>query len=382
MAVTQTQNPIVSDPLKAAMDAIANGKDAAEAVYGPGANMDDAVEVVSESGNPLDNIEESEQSTELEQSESTSKSSKTSPTPLEAQVTEISNSTSPANSGSIEELFVKGPDGKRQSIKIDYENKEAIKQAHLKAAGMRKFQAERDQERKSSQQLKAELDKFKSDFEKLESLYKNGAKSLFMGLGGEEEWNKAVDAELKQRQYIASLTPEERYRVDLQKQNEVAQKQKSEVETKYQKMLETLEQKEDLATQKSLESKLHPSFDRYRFAGKLADPVVEHQLDETIWNQVTRKLAEYPDHVELSQALIDKEFRTVSQNLQKVINVQAEKKVTQTVEKKKVEAAKTAQFVAKKGLANTGEKDKFIENVRSGNIVDAMKAMASGKVRL
>ena len=52
------------------------------------------------------------------------------------------------DAGDIEVVYVKGKDGRKKPLKIDYSDKKSVKNAFLKMAGMRKFQHERDEERK------------------------------------------------------------------------------------------------------------------------------------------------------------------------------------------------------------------------------------------
>ena len=231
--------------------------------------------------------------------------------------------------------------------------------------------------------LEKEHAALKADMDKFEDIYANqGVEALIKTLGKADDLEKLIDAKIKHREYLSSLSPEEKYRLEMKQQIEMSQKKASEVESKYTKMMDELKAKEEAQTMRSLESKLHPAFDRYRFSGKLGDETVEHQLDETVWTQVTKRLQQYPDDVELTQAIIDKEFRTVAQNLQKVIQVQAEKKVMKTVDKKKAEAANAAQLVAKKGISTSGEKERFTDSIKSGNLMGAFEAIASGKLKL
>lgn len=388
MAFTQPQNAAVADPMRTAMEAISKGQDPAQAVYGTNAGFEATEEATSEtdSHNPLEDIQESESeepSSEHSETNSASQEDKT-VEPKAAKSKAPEKAGKAAKATDTEELFVKGVDGKRQAIKIDYTDRESIKQAYLKAAGMRKFQLERDKASTDLKKVQGDFTKLKADMDKLEDIYsKEGVRGLVSKLGGDDQLKKLVEEEVKHREYLGSLTPSEKSSYEFKQQQETAMKKASALEESYRLKLEQIEQKEDQAVTRSLESRLHPAFDRYRFAGKLGDDLVEHQLDETVWNQATKRLSEYPDDVELTQALVDREFRAVSQNLQKVINVQAEKKVQKTVDKKKAEAANTAQVTAKRGLSeNSTAKDKFINSIKDGDILSAMTQMNSGKIRL
>ncbi len=300
------------------------------------------------------------------------------------KTTELSKTADSPLTGDIETVRVKSEDGRHQQLKIDYTDRNAIKQAHLKAAGMRKFQAERDIVQKSLTDIQGKHQELSNDFEKLETAWtKGGVKGLATLLGGgEEAWHKAVDEEVQRREYMANLTPHEKRAMDLDNARAKEVTRSSELEQKYQALLQKTEQEQEKAVHASLESRLHPSFDRYRVAGKLSDPVLEHQLDQAIWTQSMQRLNEYPEHVELTQALIDKEFRTVAGNFNKLINQQTEKKVKTVLDNKKADASQRAQITAKKGLSVDSDKRKFVEDMKSGNIRDAFAAMFTGKVQL
>ncbi len=283
----------------------------------------------------------------------------------------------------VEEMFVKGANGRREKLKIDYTDRQAIKDAFVKAAGMRKFQAERDEYKKKAETVEKEFTQLKTDFSKLESVWeKDGVKGLVTLLAGEKGMKELVDAELAHRDYMSNLTPDEKYKLEISNYQKLLQSQKSETEEKYKKLLEETTKKSEEAELKSMEAMIHPAFDRYRFSGKLGDPVVEHAYDEALWGRVRDNLANYPDTVPVTQAMIDKEFREAAQVFKKAMAVQAEQKVKTTIENKKADAASRVQTTAKKGLTNTSDKQKFVNDLKSGNIRDAMSSLFTGKVKI
>lgn len=283
----------------------------------------------------------------------------------------------------IEEMFVKGANGRREKLKIDYNDREAIRDAYVKAAGMRKFQAERDEFKKKSETVEKEHKQLKADFGKLEAVWeKDGVKGLVTMLAGEKGLKELVDAEMSHRDYMSNLSPDEKYKLEIGNYQKLLEKQKTDTEAKYKQLLEETTKKNEEATLRSMESKLHPTFDRYRFSGKLGDAAVEHRLDKALWEQTIEKLGEYPETVELTQAMIDKEFRAAASDFKKMINVQADQKVKTTIENKKADAASRVQTVAKKGISNTTDKQKFVNDLKAGNVRDAMSSLFSGKVKI
>jgi hypothetical protein len=293
-----------------------------------------------------------------------------------------SNSEAKMNDSSIqdiEEILVKGPEGRKQKLKVDYSDRKAIKQAFMKAAGMRKFQAERDAALKTHQELSKEHDGLKQDFGKIEKAFEeHGPKGIVELIGGEDAWQKAVDDELAHRDYVSNLSADEKYQLELKKRDEQYQKQLTVEKTKREEFQKQIEEREAQAELQKLESKLHPAFDRYRFAGKLGDTATENLYDEAIWSKVKERLAEYPDTLELNQAAIDKEFRTVASMFRKHIKTQTEKQVKKTVEKKKTETAQRAQVAAKKGLSGSTQQKRMLDSLRKGDLSSALGLWKSG----
>jgi len=377
MAVTKAQNPIVDNPVMAAMEAISNGQDAAEAVYGKGVKGFESAGV-----NVPDEEDETpaEEPVALEDRIKVDSEEIMTPKSADKSKTEVAKETQAPST--TEEVFVKSADGKRQSVKIDYEDRAAIKQNALKAAGFPLLNNKLSTVSKQFTDLKTEHGKLKADMDKLEDIYsKQGVEGLIQTLGRGEDLEKLIEAKIKQREYLGSLTPDERYKYDMKTQAELAEKRVSATEAKYEKMLADIEAKEESAALRSMESRLHPSFDRYRFAGKLGNEAAEARFDKAVWRDATEALAQYPEDVEITQAMIDKEFRLAASEYSSTMKQQAEKTVTKTLDTKKANAAKSAQLVAKKGIVND-DKEKFINSIKSGNLLEAMAAMSSGKITL
>ena len=273
----------------------------------------------------------------------------------------------------IETVTVKGPEGRKQKLEIDYSDKKAIKNAFIKAAGMRKFQAERDAAMKSQKATSEEFEALKTDFDKIEAAFsEHGAKGIVALLGGEAAWEEAVNKENEHREYVANLSAEEKYQLELKQRDEVYQRQLSAERQQREQFQQQIAAEKEQAELRQLQSMLEPSFDRYRFAGKLGDESTENLYDEAIWSKVKSRLGELPDDVELTQAVIDKEFRTVASQFKKHIKSQTEKQLKKTVENKKAQTAQRAQVAAKKGLSGQTTQRKILESIKSGNLSDAL----------
>lgn len=352
------------DPIAAARDAWLKGTDPEIAVYGTSSEP-----VESESSSDAELVQSGTvEPEEVQHAE----------TPSLEVVTEVDTPEM-----DIETLYVKDSSGKKQKLEISYKDKEKIKEAFLKAAGMRKFQTERDLSKKELADLKKKHEELSNDFGKLDRIYKeNGARGLFEALGGSGAWEKAVESELESRQSMASMSPEERMQRHFQEKEKTYQSEKSELESKYKSMLDKINQEQETATLRTLESKLVPAFEKHNFKGKLGDDVAEEKINRAIWTEVTEKLAEYPDNIDLTSGIIEKEFRTASAVYSKILNKQVENRVQQTVAKKKEDATQRAQVVVKKGMTANQINSGVAEDIKNSNWSSLMQKVMSGKVKL
>ncbi len=367
MAITPVSDKVaVDNPLEAIRNAWTSGQDIEQAVYGSGQQEETPVE-------------SNEQ--EVQQEEPVSESQEVS-TP-EVSQTEVEVST-PSSNMDVETVYVRGVDGKKQKVEISYNDKEKIKRAFLKMAGMDKFRAERDQERKSKAELQAQFEALSKDFGTLESIFKEkGAKGIFEKLGGQGAFERAVEEELARRERLASMSPEEHMQMQFQEKERSYQAEKSAIEQKYSEMMAKIEADKEAAAAESIKSQLLPAFDKYRYAGRLGDDVAEAKIDKAIWNEVRENLAELVDKgVDLTPSLIEKEFRSASSVYSKMVNSQVDSKLKATVAKKKEDAAQRAQIAVKKGITTNTLQDSVKQDIENNNWSSLMQKVFSGKVSL
>jgi hypothetical protein len=376
MALTQGKEAVVSDPIAALRDAYLNDRDPEEAVYGSAGTQEKDIPAAQE-GSWEKLAESAGLGTEQNIAEQTEAQSEAPEVGAQVSV------ETPEQDLDVETLWVKGPNGTKQKIEVSYKDKEKIKQAYLKMAGMQKFRTERDLERASKAELEKKLAALSGDFDKLNSLFQEkGAKGLFEQLGGPGAFEKAIEEELAKREQLASMSPEEKMQLQYQEKEKSHLQEKSNLEKKYQEMLAKIEAEKEEASTKSLESKLVPAFDKYRYAGKLGDAVAESKIDKAIWREVMENLAELPDDTKLTSALIEKEFRTASSIYSKMVNSQVESKLKETVTKKKEDAAQRTQLAVKKGLASNTVNQEIEDDVKSGNWSSLLQKAFAGSGKL
>ncbi len=281
----------------------------------------------------------------------------------------------------VEELVITGPNGQKQKIQVDWNDKEKLKKYIHAAAGMRKFQAERDNALK-------ELKAFKEQSTDVEQSW-NAVKGAFEqeGLKGiinlftnrPDGYDLFLKQELYKQQRKAEASPEELKQIELEEKLEREQKAREQLEKKVQQTLEQSTKEKEAATVAELQSRINPVFDRYRFAGRLGDEAAEQVLDTALWNQTKERLAQYPDDMEVTPQLIDKEFRAVASTLRKVIQKQAEKKTEQVIQTKKTQAATKAAAMATKGYQPGNQKDSIRKSVENNDMLGALKQFFGNK---
>lgn len=254
----------------------------------------------------------------------------------------------------------------RRKVKVDFSDKDKLTKFVQLAYGARKWQKERDD-------LRGQLEEKTQMWDKFEEAWKGGYRGLINTLeGAEDAFDKVVEAEIARRQELEDMSPAQRQSMEVEDRIRKQQMESDKLKSQYEKKLQEIQAKEEAASQKELESRIHPAFDRYRFAGKLNDEVAEHEFDTMLWQRTLAKLESLPDTQDITQAVIDREFRNTAQMMRKHLAAQAEKTVKSVIEQKKQVAANKVQAAAKRNVVKSQTKDEIHESLRSGNIVDGL----------
>lgn len=248
----------------------------------------------------------------------------------------------------------------QRKIEIDYSNKQAVKQAHLMAAGFRKTQAERDALQKEIAPVREQLEQMKSNWDTLENVHKQrgleGVIDLLEGRQGayKDHLKKAMD----RQSFINRASPEELDALQAKESAEVHKRELEQIRRENEDFRKQMTEQKETAEIRATESKIHPAFDKYRFADKLGDIQDEHMFDQMLWRTAMDRLAPYEEQygnaTQIPQEIIDKEFRTVASSLRNRMNAQAEKKATKVVEQRKQEATENVQNKIQAGYKTGG----------------------------
>jgi hypothetical protein len=285
-----------------------------------------------------------------------------------------------SSSAATEELTVTLENGRKAKIIADYEDRTKIRKAYEMAAGMRKFQAERDQEKQRAKTLNEELSTLKSTWDSLEDAYQNGGVEGVIDLleGREGASKEYIAKRLEQERLKESMSPDERARLELEERLELDRKAKSQQERIRQKEMEELRAKLEEADEKETRALIMPAFERYRFKGKLGDEVAEHHFDQAVWMQALSNLEQLDDS-QITADVIDREFERVSSAFARAAKQQANRATKQAVETKKRQAKTQAAVSAMKGV-NTESKEKdLMSRLWKGDSTNVLKELLSNR---
>jgi len=299
-------------------------------------------------------------------------------------VSDSPEGSTPEESGDIEELVITGPNGRRK-VKVDFSDKDKLKKHVQLAYGARKWQKERDDAKTELSSIRTQFTELKSDWDKVEKAYASkGVEGLVDLLEGREgAYSEFRKQELVREKQFQEMDDSERAVYNREQALKVQDAQNKKLREEYEAKLTEISQKTEQAEMRSLESKIHPSFDRYRFKDTLSDPIAETEFDEMLWSRALASLDKIADeNIEITSAMVDKEFRRISQAMKKHIATTADSKVKNIVSKKKQDATKKVQAQVSKGIRNSAETEMFRQSMKSGNFVDGLAAFfkAGGKM--
>jgi hypothetical protein len=270
--------------------------------------------------------------------------------------------------------------GKKYSV--DFSKPEEKKKLVAQAVGMRKFQAERDQARaelakvqESGKQDKQDAD----DFRKLSAAWeREGLDGLIKTLtGGKQTWDQVFDAERARRERIAKMSPAEKLAYEKEQEAATARAEKEKLADELNQTREQIKKEKEDADRSTLKGYMEPAFERARFAGKLGDETLEHELDEMLWEGTRAALSKLPDDVVLTPQLIRQEFARRAKALGRAIEKQSTKKTRETLTQKKAEAKEQAQLAMKSdaGAAKQSSRNRKIQaEAKKGNVLGAVMA--------
>lgn len=276
-------------------------------------------------------------------------------------------------SGDREKITITDEKGRRQ-IEIDYSNKEQIKKVHQMAYGARKWQAERDAARAEIEPVRKSLDEMKTNWDVLENAFqKRGIEGVVELIGGRGSYKDHMDKAIERQNYLRRASPEELAALEARETAQAKSQEATQLRKEMDEFKAKIEAEKDTADTRALESKIHPAFDKYRFADKLGDANDEHMFDQMLWRTAMDRLVPYEEQYGsangIPPAIIEREFRAVASSLRNRIGAQADKAASKAVERKKQEATENVQAKVQSGYrTNNGraEADKLMNQGAGG----------------
>jgi len=369
---TVLKDPIVPNPVNAAIEALKSGKNVEAAVYGESSNSSAPISADDSSADSV-----------LEGASEGSESAVDSPSALD-NVTDSAEVTSQA-AADIEDVIITDDSG-RKKITVDWKDREKLKKYVQMAAGMRKYQVERDKATAELSDIKPKYNDLAQSWQAVEDAFSSGGIRGLINLlaGADDAYERHLQSEFQRLKTREAATPSELERMDLEERLTTERREREKLARQVEENLKRAQEKEEVSSMKALESLVHPAFDKHRFAGKLGDEVIEAQLDQAVWDQALKRLEQYPENFELSPSVVEKEFREVSNAFRKIINKQAEQKTQKVIASKKVAAQEAAAAKAMKGYSpkTAPAAEKFKSDMKSGNLVSALTDFMTGKIKL
>lgn len=358
----------VANPVQAAFAAFASGKDPMAVVYG-----NDKAAATTTPAPETPEVSATPEAAQPDESQAASAGEAQS----ESETQELPDS---------EEIVVTDDAGRRK-LKVEYKDRVKIKKAFELAAGFRKHQAERDRALARAKELEAlvpEHSDLKKSFSALEQAFdKDGVAGIVNLLAKKPgSYEAFIEAEVARRQRKENASPSELKQIELEERLERSERERAAKDKEVQEYLAKGKSEREVAEKRSAEAVLHPTFNKYRFAGQLGDEALEGRLDSAIWEQSRAELSKLPDDVEITPAMVDKTFREIAGSFRKAIKGQAEKATNAAISARKANASEAAAAAATKSTPRTSQtaRDSVVSNIKSGNLKDSIMAALTGKV--
>jgi hypothetical protein len=282
----------------------------------------------------------------------------------------------PAGASSSKEFItVTDETGRRKKVEVDYSDKASIKKHIEMSYGARKWQADRDYQASLVRKAQEENSKLQGNWDLLNKAYTDkgiaGLVDLLAGREGaySEHEKKLID----KHEFLKKASPEQVEQLRLREENERLSRLREQDLAENKKFREKMDQDRAAAEEAQLRGRVGPIFDKYRFAGKLGDEYDEALFDKMLWNTVSDNLKPYEERgLELTEEILDREFREVAETVRRRMQVSTEKKVAKAIEQKKKESTENVQSTIKSGYRNAGSRE-VQDLLNQGNTASLLK---------
>lgn len=274
-------------------------------------------------------------------------------------------------SSDVEEIKVNG-----RKVSIDYNDREKTKKAYRMAGLARKKQVEADQFKNELAELKPKYEESVQFERTIEDAFATGGIEGLVSLvaGGEEEFKKWEDARYERRRAKEEASPVELERMEAQERAERTAKELQRLKDERERESEERAKRSEETSQRELQNLMNPSFNKWRFSGKLGDSALEADVDQMVWTKATSALSQIPEDTVLTQKIVDREFRKAANALRKLTEREANAKVSNTMKSKRKEAARKVAVAAARGPESQSKDTEMREQIKQGNLRGALNA--------
>ncbi len=255
-------------------------------------------------------------------------------------------------------------------IKIDYNNREKIKQIFMKAVGMRKFQKERDEARTKLNEVQPKYERLQS---KMDELFKrrDNKNDLYEYITG-ENLDDLITSRIQEQNAVGQMSEEQKEIYDLRRQLEAKEKKKELQSKKDEDETKQSQTQAQQAEVQKMQATLTRAIDKYNFDGVFGDLEFEEEKNVDLFNAIAGSFAGKDTNdiktIDVFRAFKAKRDREVSK-----LGSQTKNKLHVERETNKRKAQKEAQQSATKGPANLEDKKKFNGLRKAGRHKDILK---------
>lgn len=314
---------------------------------------------------------EGEVNTQTEHTDQTEISAQAeSPTPTQSQVISVQ---------------VTDDTGKKRTVSLDLSNPKDIDRLKAEiipqAAGMRKFQAERDREIKARKELEAKAAELDGRLKTLDKLYAEGGEEAIIDLLGQRKgyYQDWIKAQVERQKALESATPEQRSAMQAKEEADRKAKESDSLRKEFEAYKQQIEQTREKAELANLQATVNPIFNKYRLSGTLGDEALESELDEFIW---TRVMGEATKLEAAGQAptsdWFDTEFKSRADVVRRGIGNKVEKQSSKVISEKKQQATAAVQSQVKSGFRPSADVETAAKKaLNHGKIGDLLQNWSS-----
>jgi len=290
--------------------------------------------------------------------------------PASAKAAPEKTGISPTEKPSQKEKITVTDDTGKKTLEIDYNDRAAIKKAFELAHGARKWQGERDKTLASEKQIREKYTADRRILDALEQAYQQrgelGVIDLISGKPGASA--EFIQKQVDRAKFLERASPEELEQLQQKEELEQLKRDMARHRTETEQREANATAQREQAELRSLESRVNPAFEKYRFDGKLGDGEDEAMYDELLWNATMKRLSPFEEQgVEITRELVDSTFKDVSSRLRKRIGVTASKQASNIISQKKQEAIENVQANATSAYKKGGARAEAEDLISKGN---------------